>query len=146
MDGAIHRMGGPQILEECRQIRRARFPQGLPVGAAVLTAAGHLPCRYVIHTVGPTTKPGDEPDAAMLAACYRNSFALAAENDLRSIAFPSISTGAFGYPPEQAAPVVSETIESLISAQTPVQEIRLIFFDTHSASVFVKHQRFSRRE
>ncbi len=143
VDGAIHYEGGPQILEECREIRRTRFPHGLPVGEAVLTTAGRLPSRYVIHTVGPIARLGSEPDAAMLAACYRNSLALAAENKLRSIAFPAISTGAFGYPPEQAAPVVSKTIESVMSGETFVEEVRLVFYDGYNAMVFLRNQRFS---
>ena len=101
VDGAIHGKGGPQILEECREIRRVRYPSGLPTGAVVLTTGGRLPSRYVIHTVGPITRIGQNPDARMLAACYRNSLALAAESGLRSIAFPAISTGAFGYPPSK---------------------------------------------
>jgi O-acetyl-ADP-ribose deacetylase (regulator of RNase III) len=145
VDGAIHYEGGPQILEECREIRRTRFPHGLPVGEAVLTTAGRLPSHYVIHTVGPITRLGSEPDAVMLAACYRNVLALAAEHKLRSIAIPAISTGAFGYPPEQAAPVVSETIESVVSGETVVQQVHLVFYDAHSATVFLKNQRFSTR-
>jgi O-acetyl-ADP-ribose deacetylase (regulator of RNase III) len=143
VDGAIHDAGGPQILEACREIRRTSFPRGLPTGEAVLTCAGLLPCQYVIHTVGPIRRFGSEPEAEMLAACYRNSFVLAAESKLRSIAFPSISTGAFGYPPEKAALVVSDTIESLMSGETIVREVRLVFFDANSASIFLNHQRFS---
>jgi O-acetyl-ADP-ribose deacetylase (regulator of RNase III) len=146
VDGAIHRAGGPRILEECREIRRIRFPQGLPVGKAVLTSGGRLPCRYVIHTVGPITRMGSEPDSAMLAACYRNSFLLAAENNLRSIAFPAISTGAFGYPAEKAASVVSGTIESLLCGATSALEVRLVFFDSESAATFLKNQQFTQRE
>ncbi len=142
VDGAIHHEGGPQILEECQEIRRTRFPHGLPVGEAVLTRAGRLPSRYVIHTVGPITRLGSEPDAVMLAACYRNALALATENNLRSIAFPAIATGAFGYPPEQAAPVVSDTIGSVMSSETVVQQVRLVFYDDFSATVFLKNQRF----
>src|SRR3984893_14959794 len=99
VDGAIHAKGGPKILEACRDIRRTRFPGGLPIGEAVLTTGGPLRARHVIHTVGPITGIGKEPDASMLAACYRNSLALAGEHGLRSIAFPAISTGAYGYPP-----------------------------------------------
>jgi O-acetyl-ADP-ribose deacetylase len=146
VDGAIHRAGGPQILKECREIRRKRFPYGLPAGEAVLTSGGRLPCRYVIHTVGPITGMGSEPNGAMLAACYRNSFALAEEHNLRSIAFPAISTGAFGYPTEKAAPVVSETLESLVSSESPVQEVHLVFFDSQSSTVFLKNQQFTRRD
>jgi O-acetyl-ADP-ribose deacetylase len=140
VDGAIHARGGPKILEACREIRRTRFPQGLPAGEAVLTVGGQLPARHVIHTVGPIVVTRQEPDAAMLAACYRNSLALAAEHGLRSIAFPAISTGAYGYPPAQAAPVVSETIESVLSAGSPLEHIRLVFFNEGDARTFLKNQ------
>ena len=143
VDGAIHATGGPQILEACREIRRTRFPKGLPTGAAVLTTGGRLPARHVIHTVGPIAGIGKEPDAAKLAACYRNSLALAAEHGLRSIAFPAISTGAYGYPPELAAPVVSETIESVLSAGSPVEQILLVFFKEADARTFLNHQKFT---
>jgi O-acetyl-ADP-ribose deacetylase (regulator of RNase III) len=143
VDGAIHAKGGPEILEACCEIRRTRFPRGLPTGEVVLTTGGRLPARYVIHTVGPITRIGHEPDASMLASCYRNSLALAAENGLRSIAFPAISTGAFGYPPERAAPVVSETIESVLTAGTLVEQVRLVFYEAEDARLFLKNQRFT---
>jgi O-acetyl-ADP-ribose deacetylase len=143
VDGAIHAKGGPKILEACRELRRTRFPRGLPIGEAVLTTGGQLPARHVIHTVGPITAIGKEPDASMLAACYRNSLALAAEHGLRSIAFPAVSTGAYGYPPERAAPVVSETIESVLSAGSPVEQVRLVFFDENDARTFLKHHKFT---
>lgn len=105
VDGAIHEAGGPQILEECREIRRTRFPQGLETGEAVITTAGRLPARYVIHTVGPIKGVWGKRDAEMLAACYRNSLVLAVQQSLRSIAFPAISTGIYCYPREEAAAV-----------------------------------------
>jgi O-acetyl-ADP-ribose deacetylase (regulator of RNase III) len=143
VDGAIHAKGGPQILEACREIRRTRFPRGLPTGEVVLTTGGRLPARYVIHTVGPITRIGHEPDASMLASCYRNSLSLAADTGLRSIAFPAISTGAFGYPPERAAPVVSETIESVLTAGTLVEQVRLVFYEAEGARLFLKNHRFT---
>jgi O-acetyl-ADP-ribose deacetylase len=143
VDGAIHAKGGPKILEACRDLRRTRYPHGLPTGEAVLTTAGQLPARHVIHTVGPIAAIGKEPDAAKLAACYRNSLALAAEHGLRSIAFPAISTGAYGYPPDRAAPVVSEAIESVLSAGSPLEHVRLVFFNEDDARTFLKHQTFS---
>ncbi|HEX4537331.1 MAG TPA: O-acetyl-ADP-ribose deacetylase [Candidatus Acidoferrum sp.] len=143
VDGAIHAKGGPKILEACRELRRARFPTGLPTSEAVLTTGGQLPARHVIHTVGPIAAIGKEPDAAKLAACYRNSLALAAEHGLRSIAFPAISTGAYGYPPERAAPVVSEAIESVLSAESPVEHVRLVFFNEDDARTFLKHHKFT---
>jgi O-acetyl-ADP-ribose deacetylase len=143
VDGAIHTKGGPRILEACRDIRRRRFPNGLPTGEAVLTTGGQLPARHVIHTVGPIAAIGKEPDAAKLADCYRNALALAAEHGLRSIAFPAISTGAYGYPPELAAPVVSETIESVLSGGSPLEHVRLVFFNEDDTRTFLKHQTFT---
>jgi O-acetyl-ADP-ribose deacetylase len=143
VDGAIHAKGGPKILEACRDLRRTRFPRGLPTGEAVLTTGGQLPACHVIHTVGPITAIGKEPDASMLAACYRNSLDWAAKHGLRSIAFPAISTGAYGYPPDRAAPVVSETIESVLSAGSPVEHVRLVFFNEADARTFLKHQTFT---
>src|SRR5262245_45332744 len=102
VDGAIHEEGGPSVLAVCRGIRRPGFPEGLPTGEAVITSGGLLPAPWVIHTVGPVKIPGLEPDAAKLAACYRNCLRLAVEAHLSSIAFPSISTGAFGYPRDNA--------------------------------------------
>ena len=143
VDGAIHRRGGPRILEECRKLRASRFPQGLPTGEAVLTSAGALPAKYVIHTVGPIVRGGRAPDSALLAACYRNSLAVAAEHQLRSIAFPAISTGAYGYPREQAAPIVSATVESFLRRPTPIAEVRLVFYDPSDADIFLRHHTFS---
>lgn len=143
VDGAIHRRGGPQILAECREMRRTRYPQGLPTGQAVLTTGGELPARHVIHTVGPILETGRAPDAEALASCYRNSLLLAAEHGLRSIAFPAISTGAYDYPRHLAAPVVSATIESVLREKPQLQQVRLVFFGMGDAQVFLKHQRFS---
>jgi O-acetyl-ADP-ribose deacetylase (regulator of RNase III) len=142
VDGAIHRRGGPRILEECRKIRSQQFPRGLPTGRAVITSAGNLPAKYVIHTVGPIVRGGSEPDSALLAACYDNSLALAVENGLRSIAFPAISTGAYGYPREQAAAVVSTALESFLGKSPGLVEVRLVFFDLSDARIFLQHHRF----
>jgi O-acetyl-ADP-ribose deacetylase len=104
VDGAIHRAGGPSILAECRRIRTDRLPEGLPTGQAVATTAGNLPARWVIHTVGPVYS-GSPTDAELLASAYRTSIALARELGARSLAFPAISTGVYGYPVELAAPI-----------------------------------------
>jgi O-acetyl-ADP-ribose deacetylase len=146
VDGAIHFKGGPQILEACRELRRTRFPKGLPTGEAVLTVGGQLEARHVIHTVGPITGIGKEPGAKMLAACYQNSLGLAAQHNLRSIAFPAISTGAYAFPPELAAPVVSQTIESVLSTGSPIEHVRLVFFKEADARTFLKHQTFTTAE
>lgn len=145
VDGAIHRKGGPQILEQCKEIRRTRFPDGLPTGEVALTTGGRLPARYVIHTVGPITRPSQEPDSRLLAACYRNALALAAEKGFRSIAFPAISTGVYGYPRHRAAPVVSAAIESALAVETSVTEVRLVFYQADDARVFLANQHFSGR-
>ncbi|HEX7173995.1 MAG TPA: O-acetyl-ADP-ribose deacetylase [Pyrinomonadaceae bacterium] len=145
VDGAIHRAGGPAILEECREIRRTRWPSGLPAGEAVITTAGRLPARHVIHTVGPVWGSEDGREAELLAACYRNSLALARARGLDSIAFPAISTGAFGYPTDEAAAVASKTIEEFLSENESPREVRLVFFSPAGAEDFLKHQKFSER-
>ncbi len=142
VDGAIHRAGGPRILEACREIRRTRHPEGLPTGEAVITTAGNLPARRVIHTVGPVfgRHHGREPE--LLAACYKNSLRLAAEHSLSSIAFPAISTGVFGYPLAEASQVSSETIKSYVVTDELIREVRLVFFKARDAEIFLEHQRF----
>ena len=142
VDGAIHRSGGPQILDECKEIRRTRFPNGLPTGEAVITSGGRLPARYVIHTVGPIKGQAGESDADLLAACYRNCLALAAAHNLRTIAFPSISTGAFGYPRHEAALVSSKAIAAFLSKDTVLDEVRLVFFSNADVGMFLKHHGF----
>ena len=142
VDGAIHRVGGPAILEACREIRRAQYPQGLPTGEAVITTAGNLPAQYVIHTVGPVYGRDDGREPELLAACYRNSLALAVQYSLTTIAFPAISTGAFGYPPAEAASVSSTAIMEFLQGNESLNEVRLIFFQRRDADVFVKNQRF----
>jgi O-acetyl-ADP-ribose deacetylase (regulator of RNase III) len=128
VDGAIHRAGGPAILEECRRIRETRYPDGLPTGQAVITTGGRLPARHVIHTVGPIygQHPGEE--ARLLAACYENSIALAAKQGLRSIAFPAISTGVYGYPKEEAARVSLAAVKRALEAYPGIEEVRLVYF------------------
>jgi O-acetyl-ADP-ribose deacetylase len=143
VDGAIHRAGGPEILAECREIRRTRFPEGLPTGEAVITTGGNLPALYVIHTVGPIYGQNRDQDAELLANCYHNSLTLAVEKNLTSVAFPAISTGAFGYPPAEAAGVASRTIENFLATDRQLQEVRLVFFQARDAEVFVKNQKFS---
>jgi O-acetyl-ADP-ribose deacetylase (regulator of RNase III) len=143
VDGAIHRAGGPEILDECREIRRTRFPNGLPTGEAVITTGGKLPALYVIHTVGPIYGENQGKDADLLANCYHNSLTLAVEKNLTAIAFPAISTGVFGYPPTEAARVSSTTIENFLSSDRQLQEVRLVFFQARDAEVFLANQQFS---
>lgn len=143
VDGAIHRAGGPGILEECHEIRRTRYPGGLPAGEAVITTAGLLPARYVIHTVGPVWGREGGREAELLAACYRNSLALAAERALRSVAFPSISTGAFGYPRERAAEVASTAVSDFLRGNEAPAEVYLVFFSPGDAEIFLRHHKFA---
>jgi O-acetyl-ADP-ribose deacetylase (regulator of RNase III) len=145
VDGAIHRVGGPDILEECREIRRTQHPAGLPTGDAVITTAGNLLARHVIHTVGPVYGQHNGLEAQLLAACYENSLSLADHHSLTSIAFPAISTGAFGYPRHEAAQVSSEAIQSYVQNQgssSTLREVRLVFFQRSDADKFLKHHKF----
>ena len=143
VDGAIHRAGGPEILAECREIRRTRFPEGLPTGEAVITTGGKLTALYVIHTVGPIYGEHRGKEAELLANCYHNSLTLAVEKNLASVAFPAISTGVYGYPPQEAAVVSSRTIENFLATDRQLQEVRLVFFQTRDAEVFLENQKFS---
>ncbi|MGZ4790141.1 MAG: O-acetyl-ADP-ribose deacetylase [Terriglobales bacterium] len=140
VDGAIHRAGGPAILEECKIIvQRIRR---LPAGEAVITTAGKMPCRRVIHTVGPIWYGGDRNEAETLANCYRNSLRLAAKENLTSIAFPAISTGAFGYPVDKAADVAVRAVANELSKLNNIIEIRFVLFDarTHKHYVNAAHE------
>jgi O-acetyl-ADP-ribose deacetylase (regulator of RNase III) len=142
VDGAIHRAGGPAILEACREIRRTQYPQGLPTGEAVITTAGNLPARHVIHTVGPIYGRHPGREAELLAACYQNSLRLAASHSLSSIAFPAISTGAFGYPAAEAAAVSSTAVADFLSADQSLSEVRLVFFQQRDAAAFLRNHTF----
>ncbi|MFN6963322.1 MAG: O-acetyl-ADP-ribose deacetylase [Pyrinomonadaceae bacterium] len=142
VDGAIHDAGGPAILEECRRIRETRYPAGLPTGEAVITSAGLLPAKYVIHTVGPIygRHGGDEPH--LLSAAYVNSLRLAAEHSIGSVAFPSISTGAYSYPKPDAAAVASRAVAQALAELYTIRTVRLVFFSRADAETFIRHQRF----
>ena len=142
VDGAIHRVGGQQILNECEQIRKTIYPQGLPTGEAVITTGGDLPAQYVIHTVGPIYGQNKLHESELLAACYQNSLLLASEHRVDSIAFPSISTGAYGYPRPEAAAISSQAIKDFLSADQVIKEVRLVFFQQSDAGAFLKNQRF----
>jgi O-acetyl-ADP-ribose deacetylase (regulator of RNase III) len=142
VDGAIHRAGGPSILEECREIRRVSFPEGLPTGEAVITNGGLLPARHVIHTVGPIWGHEGGREAELLASCYRNSLSLAAEHALSTVAFPFISTGAFGYPREEAAAVSSSAVAEFLRGDNSISEVRLVFFSEGDLRVFLRNHKF----
>jgi len=134
VDGAIHHAGGPAILAECRQIV-SRIGR-LPAGKAVITTGGRLEARHVIHTVGPIYGGGERGEAETLASCHRESVRLADEHGLASLAFPAISTGAYGYPVTEAAPVaLSATLEALASAKH-VTKCRFVLFDVSTVRAF----------
>jgi O-acetyl-ADP-ribose deacetylase (regulator of RNase III) len=142
VDGAIHRAGGSNILDECREIRRRKFPTGLPTGEAVITGGGNLKARFVIHTVGPVYGLNKSRDAELLADCYKNSLDLAVKNNIQSIAFPSISTGAYGYPKHEAAQISSEAIKNFVTQNQTPKIILLIFFSEIDAQKFIRQQNF----
>jgi len=139
VDGAIHRRGGPAVLEACREIRRTHWPDGLPVGEVVATTAGDLPARHVIHTVGPIYGEHDGAESALLSACYRNALLLAERMDLASIAFPAISTGVYGYPPENAAPIVVQSLHDTLASLQRIREVRLVFFNRTARDTFLTY-------
>ena len=132
VDGAIHRAGGPAILAECREIRRTIHPNGLPTGMAVSTTAGDLPARWVIHTVGPVYGRDANP-AGLLASCHTESLRLADALGARSVAFPAISTGIYGYPVDEAAGVA---IDAVRGADTRVAEVRFVLFGREAYEAF----------
>jgi O-acetyl-ADP-ribose deacetylase (regulator of RNase III) len=137
VDGAIHRTAGPSLLEECREIRRSYFPQGLPTGEAVITKSGNLPARHVIHTVGPIWGSGTSDCPRLLALCYANSLRLAAKHGCTTIAFPAISTGVYGYPKEQAALVAFSTVTKYLETHDLPKTVNLIFFSASDAQIFI---------
>ena len=134
VDGAIHRAGGPAILDECRRIVDANGP--LPAGDAVITSGGLLPAPRVIHTVGPRWRGGEHGEAATLARCYRNSLALAAREGLSSVAFPSISTGAYGFPVDEASVVSLGAVAGALRAGSPVRLVRFVLFSDADLAVY----------
>jgi O-acetyl-ADP-ribose deacetylase len=136
VDGAIHRAGGPVIMRELDEIRASG---GCPTGSAVVTAAGALPAQFVFHTVGPIYRDGRHGEPAQLAACYRKCLELAEERDVRMISFPAISTGAYGYPVQEAAGIALETVAAhLQRSESHVREIFLVLFDQ---SFYLLYQR-----
>jgi O-acetyl-ADP-ribose deacetylase (regulator of RNase III) len=136
VDGAIHCKGGPKILEECKKIRATEWPQGLPTGKAVITGAGNLKARYVIHTVGPVWRGGKRGEPELLAQAYQNSLRLAMAEGLKSVAFPSISTGAYGYPVEGASRVALEAVKEFLEKEDGVDEVVFVLFSERAFEVY----------
>ncbi|MER5932811.1 O-acetyl-ADP-ribose deacetylase [Streptomyces sp. NPDC002054] len=133
VDGAIHRRGGPEILAACRALRASHYGKGLATGQAVATTAGRLSATHVIHTVGPVWSR-EEDRSALLASCYRESLRIAAELGARTVAFPAISTGIYGWPMDDGARIAVETART--AALAPVEEIRFVLFDDRAYESF----------
>jgi len=134
VDGAIHRAGGPAILAECKDYRATHGM--LPTGKAIITTGGNLKAHWVIHTVGPVWRGGQQEEAELLASAYRESLRLAHEKGLAAVSFPSISTGAYGYPVEQAAPVALGMVRKFLRGETSVRLVRFVLFDDQTLAAY----------
>jgi O-acetyl-ADP-ribose deacetylase (regulator of RNase III) len=135
VDGAIHRAGGPAILEECRKIVSGQG--GCPTGEAVITTGGNLPAKFVIHTVGPVWNGGKNNESQKLGNCYRNSLQLAVENNLKTIAFPNISTGIYGYPKKQAAQIAVKAVTGyLLENESFIRKVYFVCFDEENFQLY----------
>jgi O-acetyl-ADP-ribose deacetylase (regulator of RNase III) len=137
VDGAIHRRGGPKILEECKKIRATLWPDGLPTGHAVITSGGNLKTKHVIHTVGPVWFGGFHVEAELLKQAYRNALKLAVASGLKTIAFPSISTGAYGYPTEEASRVAVKTIKSFLENEDKLDKVVMVLFSEMDFNIYL---------
>lgn len=137
VDGAIHRAGGNLILDECRKIRETSYPEGLPAGEAVITTGGRLRASYVIHTVGPVWHGGNRGEEKLLYNAYYNSLALAGEKGIKSIAFPAVSTGVYGYPKDKAALTSFMAVKDFIKKHTLPEKIYFVFYSPAGKEIFL---------
>jgi O-acetyl-ADP-ribose deacetylase len=138
VDGAIHTKGGPKILEECKRLRTKEWPDGLPTGNAVITSGGNLKAKHVIHTVGPIWRGGVYDEAKQLRRAYWNTLKLAANNGLKSVAFPSISTGSYGYPTEEASCVAVAAVKDYLEKDDRLEKVTLVLFSQRDFDIYVK--------
>jgi O-acetyl-ADP-ribose deacetylase (regulator of RNase III) len=138
VDGAIHRKGGPKILEECKLIRATQWPDGLPTGKAVMTSGGNLKAKHVIHTVGPVWLGGFHAEAELLKQAYRNTLKLAVSEEFKTIAFPSISTGAYGYPIEEASRVALCTVKTFLENEDKLEKVIFVLFSDKIFEIYLK--------
>ncbi|GHU25259.1 macro domain-containing protein [Spirochaetia bacterium] len=136
VDGAIHRAAGPELLAECRIIRDTRG--GCPAGQAVITGAGRLPCKKVIHTVGPVWRGGSSGEPDLLASCYRNCLQLAADYELDSVAFPNISTGVYGYPKISAAQIALSTVREQLRNDSRITQVFFVCWELENFILYKK--------
>jgi O-acetyl-ADP-ribose deacetylase (regulator of RNase III) len=139
VNGAIHKAGGAEIYRFCEELRATKYPDGLPAGQSAITPGGKLPAKWIIHTVGPKYAQHDGKEAELLASCYRTALELAESHKLESIAFPAISTGVYGYPPEGAAKVASQAVQSSLQGLNSIQEIRFVLFSERELKIFKKN-------
>ncbi len=139
VDGAIHRAGGPEILEECKKIRKSQYPspEGMPAGNAVITTGGYLPARKVIHTVGPVWQGGKMGEEAVLEKAYLSCLQLAASLKISKLAFPAISTGVYGYPKERAALTAYRSVKNFIDSSRYPEIVYFVFLDSKDADIFI---------
>jgi O-acetyl-ADP-ribose deacetylase len=142
VDGAIHRKGGPAILEGCREIRKNIFPEGLPAGRAVSTTAGRLHAKWVIHTVGPVWHGGSDGEDSLLQSAYSACLKEAVRLGCGSVSFPAVSTGVYGFPPDRAAALVSSAIKNFISGNETLITIYLVFYSKADYDIFNLNQKF----
>jgi len=138
VDGAIHGKGGPKILEECKRIRATEWPDGLPTGNAVITSGGNLKAKHVIHTVGPIWRGGVYEEPKLLRKAYWNSLKLAAFNQLRSVAFPSISTGAYRYPKQEASQVAITAVKDYLEKEDKIDRVTFVLFSQSDFDIYSK--------
>jgi O-acetyl-ADP-ribose deacetylase (regulator of RNase III) len=138
VDGAIHSKGGLKILEECKRLRTNEWPDGLPTGNAVITSGGNLKAKFVIHTVGPIWRGGVYDEAKMLRRAYWNSLKIAATKGLKSVAFPSISTGAYGYPLEEASRVSVNAVKDFLEKEDKIAKVMFVLFSQEAFDTYVK--------
>ena len=136
VDGAIHRKGGPKILEECKKIRAAQLPAGLPTGETVITSAGNLKAKRVIHKVGPVWCGGRHGEPELLAQAYLNSLQTAVANGVKTVAFPSISTGAYGYPVEDASRIALKAVKDFLEKEDRLNEVFFVLFSERDLKVY----------
>ena len=138
VNGAIRKAGGPEIQKYCEELRATTHPNGLPAGHSVMTPGGKLPAKWIIHTVGPKYGLENGKEAELLASCYRTALGLAEKHGLKTVAFPAISTGVYGYPMDEAAKVAAEAIKQELPKLNKVQEIRLVFISEEQETAFRK--------
>lgn len=136
VDGAIHAKGGPKILEECKKIRATKYPDGLPTGMAISTSGGNMLARHVIHTVGPVWHGGINGEPELLRQAYQNSLQLAVSMGLKSVAFPSISTGAYGYPIELASKIAVGAVKDFLEKEDNLEEVVFVLYSERDFQVY----------